>query len=168
MGCKTQSKIIFESNDPCCKETIVSPSMYLSNRIPDCDMAIKYMDSVVIPNSLGIPDNLFESEVKYIIPTTIEGDFKIRNDSVNMYDSKKYLYYLNTKCFEGLASTDIFKLFCRDNQLDLINRIDSFHYSLGRNWNLIMFAQGGFGISFDIQEKNVISCKTWKSYSESH
>lgn len=167
-SCKTQHKIVFEKNDLCCKDSVVTKNMYLSNRMPDCDMAIRYMDSVIVPVSLSVPNNLFEIRATCKIPTAIEGHFRIKCDSVNLYDSQKYLYYLNAECFEGLTSADIFKLFCRDDQLDLINGIDSVHFSSGRKWQLIMLAHGGFGVSFDIQGKNVISSSTWKSYSESH
>ncbi len=160
ISCKTQSKIIFEKNDPCCKETIVSPSMYLSNRIRDCDMAIKYMDSVVRNGNL-----YFNTSNE--VPNVVEGTFYFFCDSNYIYQNKKYLYYLNIECFKGRTFQDFCQVFCPDLSIDLIKLLEKTSFDrekgvrlyLSSNSNIDMIAEftKGHLNNIELKLKNIFS-----------
>ena len=165
IGCYPTRNTPATTNDLCCTAIEVTDSMYLSNRIPDCDQALRYMDSVIVPRYMSIRPNPLE----YRIPQVVEGDLTIMCDSTNLYKTKKYLYYVNAKCFEGLPSKDLFKIICPHNQLEQISQIDSLKYSIGRDWRLSMSIGREFGVNFDIQNKTVVAASIWKvSYIEMH
>lgn len=164
IGCYPTRNTPAATNDLCCTATEVTDSMYLANRIPDCDQALRYMDSVIVPRYMSIRPNPLE----YRIPQVVEGELKIMCDSTNLYKTKKYLYYVNAKCFEGLPSKDLFKIICPHNQLEQISQIDSFQHSSKRDWRIMMLVHQGFGLTFDIQNQTVVSSSIWKSYIEMH
>ena len=104
LGCKTQRSIIL-TNDLCCKDSIVTQSMYLSNRIPDCDKAIKYMDSVIHTQILYF-------DTSNSVPNIIEGKFSMICEHANLYKKHFNFYYINKDCFIGRPFTDFYQVFC--------------------------------------------------------
>lgn len=144
-SCKTQHKIVFEKNDLCCKDSIVTKNMYLSNRMPDCDMAIRYMDSVV-------RNGLLYYDTSKAVPNIIEGRFSIFCDSTDLYSSKKIFYYINMICFEERPCEDFFQVFCPDSSSEIFKILESVSFSREDGIRFYLFSNSDFDMVVEIKK----------------
>ncbi|MFZ1496153.1 MAG: hypothetical protein WAS72_03790 [Saprospiraceae bacterium] len=136
-GCKTQRNVVFEKNDLCCKDAIVTPNMYLSSRIPDCDLAIKYMDSVICNEVLYFDTSRY-------LPNVVEGRFNIPCDSINLFRDNKHFFYINSECFIGQPCTDFYQVFCSKKNSEIFKIIESASFSREVGVRLYLFSNSDF------------------------
>lgn len=142
---------------PAVKDTLLSPSQYLSNRIPDCDKALVYMDSVIIPDKLYLTDNPY-GLINGRVPNVVEGTFKIAGNTVNLTKNNKHLYYINKDCIIGRPSAEVFKLFFSEKYINVLNNIDSVKVLSDRSWRLHLREREGYGVTLDMKDRQIISC----------
>lgn len=136
-ACKTQRKTIFQNNNLCCKDSTVTPNMYLSNRIPNCDTAIRYMDSVIY-------NEILYFDASRDVPNVIEGRFNIPCDSISLYRSNKHLFYINSECFVGRPFADFYQVFCSKKNSEVFKIIESASFSRELGVRLYLFSNSDF------------------------
>ena len=161
----------------CCKapknkivtDKVLAQKKYLANRIPDCDKAIAYMDSIFVPISLN-----YEGDKPLIrFPERIS-DVKILNNifvDADIFSKQQYLYYINPDCFKNKPASTIFKVFCLAEAFDKLNKIDLMYQKANKRWYLSVPISGkssAFGVYFGFENGKVVDVMTSQTVYSSY
>lgn len=168
LSCKAYKNVITKPTKVT-TDTILSSKDYLANKIPDCDKAIAYMDSIFIPETLLYDGN--NPSIK--IPERIS-NVKILNNifvDADIFSKQQYLYYINPDCFKNKPTATIFKVFCPLEAFDNLNKIDLMYQKANKRWYLSVPISGkssAFGVYFGFENGKVVDIMTRQTTYSSH
>ena len=159
-SCKSYTNKNTKSTPSIKVDTIVFPNTYLSKREPNCNHAILYMDSIIIPTYIVIGHVAG-------LPKVVYGSFEIKNEKISTYKSNKHLLYLNDQCFIGMPSRLIYDTFCPDSMVVSLLKADSINNKMNKILPIKLDLGGVVGLTFEIENSVIISSKFYKFTSSS-
>ena len=134
-------------------DTMLNSKYWLVNRIPDCDKAIDYMDSIITPVLVGF-DTKSTQPLNYAKGglSTIENEIF---NSENLYTTQQYLYYINLDCFINKSTSSVFKVFCPKEEFDNLVKLDSVYIKANKKWGF-NYSVSSFNALFRFEHGRVI------------
>ena len=170
--------VLFSGALLCCKtpknkiitDKVLAQKKYLANRIPDCDKAMVYMDSIFTPISLD-----YDKDKPSIKVPERGGIVRILNNiffDADLFSKQQYLYYINLDCFKNKPASTIFKVFCPTEAFDNLNKIDLMYQKANKKWYINFTITGiktsAFGVYFGFENGKVVDVTAYQTIYSSH
>lgn len=103
VGSKEDSSIIRDNI-----ETETCSEYYLSNRTTDCDLSLRFMRSLIEPDTINTKFGFVEGKRLGFISFNIKGESNPNNLE------KLELYFIDLDCFREIKPLELFKLICSE------------------------------------------------------
>ncbi|HHH50137.1 MAG TPA: hypothetical protein ENK52_04080 [Saprospiraceae bacterium] len=95
-------------------ETEICSDYYLSNRTTDCNMSLRYMRSLIEPDTINTKFGFVDGKRLGFISFNIKGESNPNNLE------KLELFFIDLHCFKQIKPLELFKLICSEKDFLII------------------------------------------------